>query len=261
MQLDAEDQREDATDQPAGAPAALPCEEARERAGDARQHEDVHARRLRVFDHVRQQCDRRCKSDIPLRPQEAPARHVTQIDRRNARQRRRQAQCPFGLAEDAHRSGHEIQLAQAARIEHAARQDRPAVLHDVHRGHRHRLLVAVQAGAAEIPEANERADAQHDAEQRPMQHGLFRRGHRHAEQACERAHELGNRGVNQRGYRRRGPGRGIGHGLINPGERRKFDEQDMYHSSCVPFTGSCARGTYAHRLRVVRQRRSRTETM
>ena len=125
-------------------------------------------------------------------------RDVAQINRRDAAQRRRQTERPFGLAEDLHRRGHEIQLAQAARIEHAARQDRPAVLHDVHGGHRHRFFVAVQAGTAEIPEAHDSADAKHDAEQHPVQHSLFRRGQGDAEQARECAHEFGDRGVHYR---------------------------------------------------------------
>ena len=84
VQLDAEDQREHAAEQPADAPAALPREDAGKRAGDARQHEDVHAGRLRVLDHLRQQRDGRRESDIPLRPQEAPPGDVAKIDRRDA---------------------------------------------------------------------------------------------------------------------------------------------------------------------------------
>ena len=39
---------------------------------------------------------------------------------------------------------HQIELRQAARIEHAARQNGQTVDEDVTGGHRHRLLVAVE---------------------------------------------------------------------------------------------------------------------
>ncbi len=72
------DQRHDRAEQPAEPPAALPREYAHHASRDRGQQKDIHARRLRIHDHRRQQRDAGGESQIPVRTQETTARQPRQ---------------------------------------------------------------------------------------------------------------------------------------------------------------------------------------
>ncbi len=101
--------------------------------------------------------------------QKTPARQECEQDEQHATQRRRESKRPFRLAEQLHGRRHEIELAHRARVVHATRQQRLAVLDEMHRRHGHRLFIAVQADVAEAPETHARAERQNRDQHRDDQ--------------------------------------------------------------------------------------------
>ena len=168
VKLQRDQQHDHGADQEHRPVRPLPPEQEQEEHRDARDEEHVHARRLRIDDEFRQQRHAGDERQVPGRHEKAPTREISEHDQEDAAQRRRQAQSPLRFAECGDGCRHEIELPDRPRVEHPARQNRRAMLHDVLRGHRHRFLVAVQPDGAETPEAQHGTGHDDDEEQEPL---------------------------------------------------------------------------------------------
>ncbi len=174
VELQTDQQRRDSGHQEAAAAGALPLEHQRHVGADARDQKHVHASRLRILDEIRKQRHGGDERQIPRRLQETPTCRPGEQDQQHPAQGGRQPQRPLALSEGRHRAGHEVELGERARIEHAAGHPRRAALNELHRRQSHGFLIAVQPHSAEAPEADRRAD-DHDEHQQPQARAIRRR--------------------------------------------------------------------------------------
>ncbi len=122
LELNTQDQRRDGAREIPGVIGPFPSEQQNHVPRDACDEEHVHARGLCVHDELGQQRHGRGERKIPHGREEPAPRVEREQDQQNAAKRRRQTERPLGLAERLHGAGHHVELRDAARVVHAARE-------------------------------------------------------------------------------------------------------------------------------------------